>query len=708
MTLDLSGRIAAVVSVPRDRVAAALVLFDGGATVPFVARYRKERTGGLDEVELRAIADHRDRLVELDRRLEAIRAALRESGKWTDGLDRQLAACTSRAELEELYAPYKKRRTTRADTARALGLEPLARKILDQPRAGDPAADARRFVVEGVEDAAAALAGARDIVAETLASDPAIAGLVRRLTRERGVLSTAIRKDAEGADKFRDYADYHEGIGRVPSHRYLAVCRGEDAGVLTVKLRPDPDATRDAVLRAARHEPRSPFGAELAAAVDDGLKRLLVPTAERAVRADRRLAAEDDALDVFDRNLGALLLAPPLGPRSVLGVDPGIRTGCKCALVSDTGALVEHHTLMLLTGGAATARLVDWLGRARPHAIAVGNGTGGREALAAVRDAVRQAGVDAIVVSISEAGASVYSASDVARDELPDVDLTVRGAVHLARRLRDPLAELVKVPPASLGVGQYQHDIDEARLTRRLHEVVESCVNRVGVELNTASPALLGYVAGIGPKLATAIARHRDQHGPFRTRRALLEVTGLGPKTFEQCAGFLRLRGGDQPLDASGVHPERYALVARIARDVGAPLERLIGDPAAVGAIDWSRYEDADTGRATLADIAGELASPGRDPRSEFEPPAFRDDVRELADLEVGMVLAGVVTNVTAFGAFVDIGVHQDGLVHVSELADRFVKSPHDVVSAGQPLDVVVLAVDRDRNRISLSAKRVP
>jgi protein Tex len=703
MIADLSLRVAEQLALPPHQVSAALELFAQGATVPFVARYRKEVTGGLDEVQLRAIAERHERLRELDTRRAAILAGLQELGKWTEALDAQLAACTTRAELEELWAPYKKRRTTRADQARARGLQPLADRILAQPDRTDVLAEARSFVSSEVPDVEAALAGAQDIVAETLANRPEIASAVRQGMREHGVLTTRVKKGATDPDRFRDYADHQEPLARMASHRYLAVCRGEDEGVLSVSVTLDPERTAENVLRRVPYKPNSPFGPVLRAAVEDAVPRLILPAAERAARSQMAAVAEEDALDVFQRNLEALLLAAPLGPADVLGIDPGLRTGCKCALVTATGELREHRVLPLV--GGSRRELVDWLKRARPRALAVGNGTGGREALHAAREATKEAGVDSLVVSVSEAGASVYSASDAAREELPDVDLTVRSAVHIARRLQDPLAELVKVPPQSLGVGQYQHDVDEARLARRLNDVVESCVNRVGVDVNTASPALLAYVAGIGPKLAAAIVRHRQEHGPFRRRAALLDVPGLGKKTFEQCAGFLRVRG-DDPLDASGVHPERYALVARMARELGLAVTELVGNAQAVGRIALSRYQDADTGLATLQDIAAELQRPGRDPRDGFEAPAFRDDVREIGDLEVGMVLQGVVTNVTSFGAFVDIGVHQDGLVHVSELSDRFVRAPHEVVSPGQALEVRVLAVDGPRKRISLSAKK--
>ncbi|MBX2803966.1 MAG: RNA-binding transcriptional accessory protein [Myxococcales bacterium] len=688
---------------------AALALFDEGSTVPFVARYRRERTGGLDEVQLRQIADAHRQHVELQDRRSAILKALTEQGVLTDALRATIAACQTRSALEDAYAPYKKRRKTRADNAKEKGLEPLAELLLAQTRRGNPITDATSYVdpSKGVTSVDEALAGARDIVAETLASRPTLRSLVRQDVGDHGMLSSSATKKTEGADDFRDYADHTERAARVPSHRYLAMCRGEAEGVLTIKIRPDLERTLQQLLRAAKLDRGSPWAEQMRQATDDALRRLLLPAAERRVRAILKEHADDEAIEVFQRNLEALLLAAPLGGVSVLGIDPGIRTGCKCALVSETGALVEHQVLHLVgRKDPQTDRLAAWLSRARPAAVAVGNGTGGREALAAVRTALREAGMDVPAVSVSESGASIYSASELARQELPDVDLTVRSAAHIARRLQDPLAELVKVPPGSIGVGQYQHDVDDKKLTRKLSEVVESCVNRVGVDVNTASPALLAHVAGIGPKLAERIVAHRQANGAFRRRRDLLDVQGLGKKTFEQCAGFLRIRDGSEPLDASAVHPERYKLVARMARDLGCSVAELVGDAAKARTIQMDRYVDEDTGLQTLADIVGELTKPGRDPRQAFEAPAFRDDVQELSDVREGMVLHGVVTNVTNFGAFVDVGVHQDGLVHISQLADRYVSSPHEVVSAGQSVKVKVLEVDLDRRRISLSMKQ--
>jgi len=704
----LAQTIARSLSLPQPKVSAALGLFESGATLPFVARYRKEQTGGLDEVQLRDIMERKEYLTELEQRRRTIVEAIREQGKLSDALKKELSECTSKTELEDLYAPYKKRRKTRADTARERGLQPLADKIQAQPRKGHPVSDARSFVGRdrGLATPDEALAGARDNVAETLAQDSTLRGLIRGLVAQHGELRSKLAKKGLDGSQYRDYLKYQERAQRVPSHRYLAVCRGEDEGILSVSVRPDMERTLQQLLRRCSYFPNSPYGPQMFLAAQDALKRLLMPAAERAVRAELKTKADDEAIDVFQRNMEAILLAAPLGPQSVLGIDPGIRTGCKCAMVDEGGALIHYQTLYLVgRKDPDLSPLAQLLQTHRPAAVAVGNGTGGRETEAVVRKVVQDKGLDITVVPVSEAGASVYSASDLARHELPDVDLTVRGAVSIARRLQDPLAELVKVPSKSIGVGQYQHDVEQGKLERRLGHVVESCVNRVGVNVNTASPSLLSYVAGIGPRLAEAVVNYRRQYGAFRARAKLLDIPGLGARTFEQCAGFLRIPGAHNPLGASAVHPERYALVGRMARDIGVTLADLVGNPEISSRIRLERYESTEVGRATLQDIVTELKKPGRDPRSNFEAPAFRDDVNQVSDLELGMVLEGVVTNVTNFGAFVDIGVHRDGLVHISELANRFIQSPHEVVQAGQRIKVKVLELDVQRKRISLSAK---
>ena len=700
--------IAVELSIAPANVAAAVKLLAEGATVPFIARYRKEVTGGLDEVQIRAIEERRAYLLELDERRRAILASIEEQGKLTAELRAKIEACTTKAALEDLYLPYKPKRRTRAMIARERGLEPLALRILEQPAIGDPRAEAAAFVKGEVEDAEAALSGARDIVAELVAESADVRALVREAFEKRGVLKVeAVKSKINGPTKFEQYYEFSEPVATIPSHRFLAIRRGEGEGILRAWIEVDAEELERRIAAMQKLDGRSPFADELRLAVRDALKRLLAPSVENDVRVEVKMRSDRAAVEVFADNLQNLLLAAPLGTRKVIGVDPGLRTGCKCAAVDATGKLIGHVTIYPTQRPDQAAReLAAFVREHRPEAIAVGNGTGGRETESFVREALREAGLDAIVVSVSEAGASVYSASDVAREEFPDLDLTVRGAISIARRLQDPLAELVKIDPKAIGVGQYQHDVHQPMLARKLAEVVESCVNKVGVELNTASAPLLSHVAGIGERLAKKIVQHRDQNGPFASRKALLEVSGLGPKAFEQCAGFVRVRGGAHPLDASAVHPERYALVERIAKDLGQPLASLVGNGEAARKIDVKRYVGEGVGEPTLRDIVGELDKPGRDPRAAFEPPKFRDDVRELTDLRPGMVLEGVVTNVTDFGAFVDVGVHQDGLVHVSKLADKFVRDPREVVKVGDKLTVKVLEVDLARRRISLSARK--
>ncbi|MEE2786065.1 MAG: Tex family protein [Myxococcota bacterium] len=699
--------IAQQLSLSEKRVLAAIALFDDGGTVPFIARYRKERTGGLDEVQLNRIQEERTKLLALSQRRAVIMKQLRETQALTPALQAALLNCKTKSELEDVYAPFKKKRTTKADQARARGLGPLADLIERQPKQGNRLDEARRFVGQhGIETPDNAFAGARDIIAEKIAHRTDLRQLVRDLCQQHGKLRSKATKNAEKNHQYGDYSAYEERALRVPSHRYLAVCRGEAEGALTVTLRPDMELTFRQVLRRCRYFPQSPFGPDLLAAVEDGFKRYLMPAAERYVRSQLRLKAEDEAIDVFQKNLHTLLLGAPLGPKSVLGIDPGIRTGCKCAFVDATGRFVRHTTLFLSGHQRPQVdEFIKFFKKCQPYAIAVGNGTGGRETEKVVKNLLTQAGLDCVIVSVNEVGASVYSASDIARQEFPELDLTVRGAISIARRLQDPLSELVKVPSQSLGVGQYQHDVDQNKLNRRLRNVAETCVNQVGVNVNTASAALLEHVAGIGPKLAATIVAHRDTDGPFSKRSDLHRVSGLGSKTFEQCAGFLRVPQSSVPLDASGVHPERYSLVSRMAQDLGCSTRKLVGNKALIETIELNRYADHETGSLTLMDIVTELLQPGRDPRAEFAAPKFRDDINDFDDVEVGMELEAVVTNVTNFGAFADIGVHQDGLIHISELSHRYIRSPHEVVSAGQRIQVIVIGVDKKRRRIALSAK---
>ncbi len=692
-------------------VAAVVTLLADGNTVPFIARYRKEATGGLDEVQIRAIEERRTYLLELEQRRTSILESIEEQGKLTPELRTQIARAKTKAALEDLYLPYKKKRRTRAMIARERGLEPLAARILSQPSEGSPMKAAAAYVdaAKDVPNADSALAGARDIVAEVVAENARVRALVRREFSDNGVLvSSRARGVGDAVTKFEQYYDFREKAKTIPSHRYLAIRRGETEKVLRAKVEADLDKLGRGIGRLMSVSDSSRFRDQLKEAIADSCKRLLGPSAESEVRIDLKMRSDLAAIDVFGENLRNLLLAAPLGGKAVIGIDPGLRTGCKCVAVDETGGYLATTTINLVRGDEAKAQrdLLSLIKKHPPSVIAVGNGTGGRETEAFVRALCKQEKLsDVIVVSVNEAGASVYSASDVAREEFPDLDLTLRGAISIARRLQDPLAELVKIEPKAIGVGQYQHDVNQPLLQRKLEEVIESCVNHVGVALNTASASLLSFVAGIGAKMAARIVAHRTKNGAFASRKELLNVSGLGPKAFEQAAGFLRIAGSSNPLDASAVHPESYALVRSMAKDLGVSVGELVGNGALAHSIDLTRYEGDGIGALTLHDIVAELAKPGRDPRATFEPPKFRDDVQEISDLRVGMTLEGVVTNVTAFGAFVDVGVHQDGLVHISKLSDRFVKDPAEVVRVGDKLRVHVMDVDAPRKRISLSAK---
>jgi protein Tex len=698
------------------QVEATLALFGEGATLPFVARYRKEATGGLDEVQLRSVRDRASYLTELEARRAAVLESIDEQGKLDDALRRRIESASSKQELEDLYLPYKPKRRTRALMARERGLEPLADALwsgeLDDAGA---AARARSFVdaERGVASAEDALQGARDILSERVAEDAALRGWVRDRTRREGQVASRVAKGRDGAPeaaRFRDYFSFAQKATDIPSHRMLAIRRGEAEEVLLWSI----EAPVDEIVAGlkARVAARRRARGQLEQVAEDAYKRLIGPSIQTELRLELKERADAEAIDIFGRNLEQLLLTPPAGERSVLGIDPGFRTGAKVAAVSPTGAVLATATLYLHQPDRFAAELRSLVERHRPSLIAIGNGTASRETQQAVRAALDgvtwsggNGGSPPGVVLVNEAGASVYSASDVAREELPELDVSLRGAVSIARRLQDPLAELVKIDPKSIGVGQYQHDVDQPRLKSRLDEVVQVCVNRVGVELNTASAPLLSYVAGLGPTLARNIVEHRDRQGGLESRAQLRDVPRLGPKAFEQAAGFLRIRGAEHPLDRTAVHPERYRLVERMARDLGLPLAELVENEQAVGRIQLDRYVSDDVGRPTLEDIVGELLRPGRDPRDAFEAPAFREDVTELKDLKEGMKLEGVVTNVVAFGAFVDIGVHQDGLVHVSQLANRFVRDPSEVVHVGQKVAVTVLSVDLERRRVGLSMK---
>jgi protein Tex len=715
--LDVAGIIAEELSLPKANVSRALALVAEGATVPFMARYRKEVTGGMDEVQLGALKERAEALAELEARRHTVLESIASQGKLTDALFARIVATRSRTELEDLYLPFRPKRRTRAMIARERGLEPLADLLWAQDKiAGTREQVAAPFVSaeKEVPDVEAAWAGARDIVAERISESAEVRAQLRTLTVEQGVFRS--RAAGEGNEperlKFKDYFDFSGPARSLPSHRMLALRRGENEGFLRLDLDVDRDMALARVRSLQVKNPRGPLVADFEQALVDAYDRLLAPSLELDVRLSLKEKADTEAIRVFAENLRHLLLAAPLGGKRILALDPGFRTGCKLVALDATGKLLAHSVIYphepQRQVEAARKELAAAVARLGIEAIAIGNGTAGRETDAFVRALKKDGLIPALclIVSVNESGASVYSASEVAREELPDEDVTVRGAVSIGRRLQDPLAELVKIDPKSIGVGQYQHDVNQSWLGKALDGVVESCVNAVGVEVNTASARLLSYVSGIGPTLAKNIVEHRAANGPFGARRDLKKVARLGPKAFEQAAGFLRVHGATNPLDASAVHPESYDVVERMAADLGVPVARLVGKQELVRKIDIGKYVDDRRGEPTLRDIVAELEKPGRDPRQSFEETRFREDVTELAHLEPNMLLDGIVTNVTAFGAFVDVGVHQDGLVHVSELAHRFVKDPAEVVKVGDRVKVRVLSVDRDRKRIALSIKQ--
>jgi len=696
----------------QGQVTNTITLLQEGATVPFIARYRKEQTGELDEVQIRTVEERLAYFAELETRRQTILASIEEQGKLTPELQARIEATRQKTELEDLYLPYKPKRRTKATIAKERGLEPLADLMAAQDLTSGSALEAAAPFVDPekeVPTSEAALEGAGHILAERLADDADCRAMVRRLTWEQGVMATKVASDKKDQlTKFEMYYDYQEPLKEIPSHRMLAMRRGEKEEVLRLALQA-PQAEIMAGLKHRLIKGESIFKPWLEAVAEDAYKRLIATSIEVELRLQSKDLADEAAIAIFAKNLKNLLLAPPAGGRRVLGIDPGLRTGSKLAAVDQTGRFLEHVTVYPHTGaGRVDQARADLLRLVETHGIemiAIGNGTAGREMELFTKETLAKAGKHLPVVMVSEAGASIYSASEIAREEFPELDLTVRGAISIARRLQDPLAELVKVDPKSIGVGQYQHDVNQAMLKKTLDDVVESGVNYVGVDLNTASWALLSYVAGVGPALGKAIARHRDENGPFSSRKGLLKVSRFGAKAFEQSAGFLRIRGGKHPLDNSAVHPERYPLVEQMAKDLGVSLEELAKTPALAEKIDLKKYVSDGVGLPTLRDILEELKKPGRDPRQQFQTADFRDDIREISDLQEGMILQGVVTNVTAFGAFVDIGVHQDGLVHVSHLANRFIKDPNDAVQVGQLVKVKVLSADPQRQRIALSIK---
>ena len=710
LTPEIFLHIAQTLNVPLRGLTVVIELLDDGGTVPFIARYRKEATGNLDEVQIRAIEENLAYFRELAARRETILASIAEQGKLTGELKTRIEATLDKNELEDLYLPYRPKRRTKATIAREKGLEPLASYLWAQQAGAEPLEKlALGFVnlESGVATVDEALEGARHIVAEWISEDADLRKALRQLVFDDGVVVSRKVTDAvDEQDKFKMYYDYKEPVKTIPSHRMLAIRRGESEKVLYFLLEVESERAV-AIMQRYVLRLQGDWTRQLEQAIDDAWKRLLNASIQGEIRLELKRRSDTEAIKVFRDNLYNVLLAPPAGPISVLGIDPGLRTGCKVAVVDETGKMLAHDVLYLHTskhGNTEAAPKLEALLRQHDvRAIAIGNGTASRETDAFVRGFLRDKGIqDIFSVTVSESGASIYSASDIARQEFPDLDLTVRGAISIARRLQDPLSELVKVDPKSIGVGQYQHDVDQRQLAESLESVVESCVNRVGVDLNTSSWTLLRHVAGITERTALNIVNYRNEKGSFRSRMQVLDVPGIGPKTFEQAAGFLRIRNGDNPLDMTAVHPESYPVVEQIARSIKTSVRDIIQQPQLLENVNLGQLS---AGTYTLNDILAELRKPGRDPREKFVAPSFNEEVREIADVQTGMVLEGVVTNVTKFGAFVDIGVHQDGLVHISELSTRFIKDPAEAVKTGQIVKVKVLSVDMKAKRIALSMK---
>ena len=714
--------IANALQLQEKAVSNTLSLLEEGCTIPFISRYRKERTGGLDEVQIAAISDRFDKLKEIEKRKETVVKTITDLGKMTPELQQRIEACWDATELEDIYLPYKPKRRTRAQVAREQGLEPLA-KILLLQRERDPERIAEKYVKGDVKDTEAAIKGAQDIIAETVSEDERSRQQLRNAFSRQAVISSKVVKakaDTDEAAKYSDYFDWQEPLKRCSSHRLLAMRRGEDEGILRITISPNDE---EAVERLKRHYVygNTPCGKLVAEAIDDGYKRLLKPAIETEFAALSKEKADEEAIHVFAENLRQLLLGAPLGQKRVMGVDPGFRTGCKVVCLDAQGNLLHHEAIFphppVNKRTEAAVAILKMVKKYQIEAISIGNGTASRETEHFIKDAIAgRYNIDASskvldhqpqVFVVSESGASVYSASKIARDEFPDEDVTVRGAVSIGRRLMDPLAELVKIDPKSIGVGQYQHDVDQTKLKHSLDQTVESCVNAVGVDLNTASQHLLTYVSGLGPVLAKNIVEYRKENGAFTSRAQLKKVPRLGPSAFQQCAGFLRIPGAKNPLDNSAVHPESYPIVEQMAKDHACSVTDLINNKEKREAVDIRKYVTAEVGIPTLTDIMKELEKPGRDPREQLEEFEFDKNVSTIDDLVEGMVLPGIVTNITNFGAFVDIGVHQDGLVHISQMANRRIAHPLDVVKLHQHIQVRVIEVDRRRNRISLSMKGI-
>ena len=687
----------------------SIKLLEEGATIPFISRYRKEATGGLDEVKLAGIKELHEKYIELVKRKEYVLKSISEQEKLTSELEKQITDCWDNVELEDIYLPYRPKRQTRAEIARKNGLEPLAKWLMTQQN-GSVETKASQYLSENVADAELALKGARDIIAEWVNEDTNARQLVRNMfAREAIIGSKVVKGKEEEGEKYRDYFDFSAPLSRCPSHRLLAIRRGESEGFLRVSISPDDEKCLDRMVpRYAKNDTESADQVE--DAVTDSYKRLLKPSIETEFANLSKEQADEAAIAVFAENLRQLLLAPPLGQKRILGVDPGYRTGCKLVCLDEQGNLLHNETIYPHPPqnefSKSANKVVKLVSTYRIDAIAIGNGTASRETERFITNLRYEKEVKVFVVS--ESGASVYSASKIAREEFPEYDVTVRGAVSIGRRLSDPLAELVKIDPKSIGVGQYQHDVDQAKLKRSLDQTVENCVNLVGVNLNTASKHLLTYVSGLGEALAQNIVNYRTEHGPFRSRKELKKVPRLGEKAFEQCAGFLRIPDAENPLDNSAVHPESYTIVEQMAKDLQCSIKELIRNNPLIETIDINFYKTATVGEETLTDILQELEKPGRDPRTKVQVLEFDPNIRNINDLKEGIILPGIVTNITNFGCFVDVGIKENGLVHISELADRFVSNPTDVVSLHQHVRVRVLSVDLDRKRIQLSMKNVP
>jgi uncharacterized protein len=704
--MNVSTIIARNLGLKERDVYATIQLLNEGATIPFISRYRKERTGGLDEVEIGKIQEaHRSHL-ELEKRREYVLSSMEELGVLTSELKEQVLACYTLTALEDVYLPYKPKRKTRAEAARKLGLEPLAGILMKQEHR-DAEQLAQRFVRGEVRDVESALAGARDIMAEWISERTAVRDIVRKhFFHSASIRSKVVKGKDDSESKFRDYFDFDQPLKKCPGHRFLAMKRAEDEGVIRLSITPPRVEGIERVERYfIRHD--GPASEQIKLAISDAYKRLLEPAIETEFRNETKEKADAEAIQVFAENLRQLLLAPPLGSKRILAIDPGFRTGCKVVCLDAQGALLHNETIYphppQNETSRAAAKISNLVQTYKIDAIAIGNGTAGRETERFVQKVHLPKGTEAYVVS--ENGASIYSASAVARAEFPDYDVTVRGSVSIGRRLMDPLSELVKIDPKSIGVGQYQHDVDQKKLKEKLDITVESVVNNVGVNLNTSSEHLLQYVSGVGPKLSQAIVNYRNENGPFESRKELMKVAGLGSKAFEQCAGFLRIPSGTNPLDNSAVHPESYTVVSQMAKDANCKVEELVGDKERIAALELDKYVTTDVGLPTLNDIAAELQKPGRDPRGKAKLFEFSKDVRKLDDLKIGMILPGIVTNITKFGAFVDVGVKQDGLVHVSQLADRFVSDPTEIVKLNQEVRVKVLEVDLARKRVAFTMK---